>query len=158
MESSITREFGSVTLGERIHILGTALRLPFIFTWSLATKPFVSHNAKKHWKRVVIDTAFQTLLSTLNRVQLQYIFSDPAQLIVEKWGKKAGVPIEVEEIGEDAKLIWIGKKRTERVVFYLHGGAFLMPLQASSLGFWDYIQRELKRRGQDVTFVILQYS
>ncbi|TFK69505.1 alpha/beta-hydrolase [Pluteus cervinus] len=158
MESSTTREFGSVTLGEKIHIFGTALRLPFILTWSLATKSFVPHNAKKHWKRVMADTAVQTLTSTLNRVQFQYMFGDPTQVIAEKWGKRAGVPIEIEEIGEDARLIWIGQKRTDRVIFYLHGGGFLMPLQESSLGFWNYTQKELKRRGQDVTFVALQYT
>ncbi|TFK64506.1 alpha/beta-hydrolase [Pluteus cervinus] len=158
MESSIIRAFGSVTLGEKIQILVTALRLPFILIWSLATKPFVPHNTKKHWKRVLVDAAVQTLTCTLNRVQFQYMFGDPSQVIAEKWGKRVGVPIEVEEIGEDAKLIWIGQKRTDRVIFYLHGGGFLMPLQDSPLGFWNYVGKELKRRGQDVTVVALQYT
>lgn len=27
----------------------------------------------------------------------------------------------VEEIGEDARLLWVGAKVTERVILYLHG-------------------------------------
>ncbi|TFK59721.1 hypothetical protein BDN72DRAFT_965955, partial [Pluteus cervinus] len=158
MQGSIPRKFGSITLSERLHIFGTALCLPFILAWSLMTKPFVSRHAKKHWKRVVIETAIQTVTGAFNRVQLQYLFGDSTQRNIEKWAKRVKVPIEVEEIGENAKLTWMGQKRTDRVIFYFHGGAFLMPLQEPSLDFWKYIQRELKRRGQDVTFVVLQYT
>ena len=27
----------------------------------------------------------------------------------------------VEEIGEDARLLWIGRKQTDRVLLYFHG-------------------------------------
>jgi len=35
--------------------------------------------------------------------------------------KKTNMEPIVEEIGEDAKLLWIGPRQTDRVLLYLHG-------------------------------------
>ena len=35
--------------------------------------------------------------------------------------KQAKIEPVVEEIGEDAKLLWIGQRQTDRVLLYFHG-------------------------------------
>jgi len=44
----------------------------------------------------------------------------------------------VEEIGEDARLLWIGHRRTDRVLLYFHGtfGEALFLHAPFSLGDW----------------------
>lgn len=39
----------------------------------------------------------------------------------EAWTKKNNVTPVVDEIGEDARLIWLGPKHIERVIMYVHG-------------------------------------
>ena len=39
----------------------------------------------------------------------------------ELWTKKEALPKLIDELGGDARLLWIGPKRLERVVLFLHG-------------------------------------
>ena len=85
----------------------------------------------------------------------------------------------VEEIGEDARLLWIGHRRTDRVLLYFHGafgeasllhhapflierlgigGAFLFSAFMSAPAFWNLIQRELDSRGTQTDAAMLNYS
>lgn len=41
--------------------------------------------------------------------------------VYERWVKQNGLPSLVEEIGDDARLLWIGPKRIDRVIVYFHG-------------------------------------
>ena len=56
----------------------------------------------------------------MNRRQLRVIF--PSTMAgYEIFMKKTNMEPIVEEIGEDAKLLWIGPRQTDRVLLYLHG-------------------------------------
>ncbi|KAJ7042809.1 Alpha/Beta hydrolase protein [Mycena alexandri] len=74
------------------------------------------------------------------------------------WTKKAKLPAIVDELGEDARLLWIGPKRLERVVFFSHGGGFLFPASDHSISFWRYVQLELEKQGIEVGMVLFSYS
>ncbi|KAJ8514914.1 hypothetical protein ONZ45_g7599 [Pleurotus djamor] len=68
-------------------------------------------------------------------------------------------PVE-EEIKENARLLWIGPKRTDRVLLYLHGGAFHFPMSPSAAQFWRYVQQRLKDgpNGFDLGIAVLNYG
>jgi len=56
----------------------------------------------------------------MNRRQLRAIF--PSTMAgYEAFMKQANMEPIVEEIGEDAKLLWIGPRQTGRVLLYFHG-------------------------------------
>jgi len=84
----------------------------------------------------------------------------------------------VEEIGEDARLLWIGPRQTDRVILYFHGGsaihrpqctflterreiggAFILSAGPAAPGFWNFIRKELELRGESrIDAVMLNYS
>ncbi|TFK61074.1 alpha/beta-hydrolase [Pluteus cervinus] len=159
-ESSLGRKFGEVTFKERLHILVTFFRLAIILAWNLIYKRYFTRRGsdERHWKRVVSDTIIQVMLAGLNRVQLQYILGSSSLRVYERWVEGAELPFVIEEIGEDARLMWIGPKRTDKVILYFHGGGFLLPVQTPSLWFWKYTQDKFKTRGLDVGFAVLDYT
>lgn len=69
---------------------------------------------------MVSDSALQTVFKSFNAPQLQYALGT-TRGTYEKWAKQSGLPVLVEEIGEGARLLWIGPKRTDKMVLYFHG-------------------------------------
>jgi acetyl esterase/lipase len=69
-----------------------------------------------------------------------------------------------EDIGENAKIFWIlngewNGSVPQRVILYLHGGGFSLPLSEDAASFWRYVQSELKgRHDLDVGVAMLDYS
>ncbi|KAJ3975164.1 Alpha/Beta hydrolase protein [Lentinula raphanica] len=60
--------------------------------------------------------------------------------------------------GEKAQLFWIGPRRTEKVILYFPGGAYVYPVIDMMLKFWRYAQMQWKRQGLEVGIVVLSYS
>ncbi|PFH50371.1 hypothetical protein AMATHDRAFT_145239 [Amanita thiersii Skay4041] len=89
--------------------------------------------------------------------QVQYI-SGPTSQVYRTWAKKHNVPVIVEELGSNARLYWIGSKTSDRVILYLHGGAYLLPMAEPALSFWKFIQQELTKQGIDVGIAVLEYT
>ncbi|KDR74063.1 hypothetical protein GALMADRAFT_71239 [Galerina marginata CBS 339.88] len=119
--------------------------------------PFSELGRSKSWKRVLLDSATLWLAINLNRRQLRVVFG-------EAWGtyhaymKSKKLKPVVEETGADGRLLWIGPKRTERVILYIHGGAFLFgPLESGPI-LWGYIQDNLQERGKPTGVAFLNYS
>ena len=112
-------------------------------------------------------------LSHSSLPQLQYVGGTTLD-VYKAWAKKKKLPITVEELNEDTRLLWVGPKQTKRVVLYFHGasccsrqasiadlfvsgGGYILPLQDFALRFWRYVQLELQKRDCDVGFAILNY-
>jgi hypothetical protein len=91
----------------------------FVLACRLIRSRFIVHNRRKTWRRIVGDGAFRFLASSLNMQQLQYFMGTTLQ-VYQKWAKQNDLPVLVEEVGCDAKLLWFGPKRTDRVVLYFH--------------------------------------
>lgn len=95
--------------------------------------------------------------------RLAYLLGS-TQDIYMHWAKKNKMTVCIDDIGENAKLLWILDKSWEgkipnRVVLYLHGGGFHLPMFEDSASFWSYVQQELKRSdGLDVGVGILDFS
>lgn len=86
------------------------------------------------------------------------------EYIYTTWAKQRSLPMHSDDIGENGKLFWIlnrewDGKTPERVILYLHGGGFMLPLSKDAASFWKYVQNELKSQyGLDVGVAILDYS
>ena len=56
----------------------------------------------------------------MNRRQMRALLP-PTFAVYETFMKQAKIEPVVEETGEDAKLLWIGQRQTDRVLLYFHG-------------------------------------
>jgi len=100
---------------------------------------------------------FYHLAKHLSVKQMQWTMGN-SDTIYKSWAQQNGLPIVVDELSEDTRLFWIGKRRTDRVILYFHGGAFLLPMQGFATSFWKYMQAELQKKNIDVGVAILNYT
>ncbi|KAH9476808.1 Acetyl-hydrolase [Psilocybe cubensis] len=86
----------------------------------------------------------------------------PSTQSYEKWCKRNSEHPIIETIGseaEQARLLWIGSKHPKRVILYLHGGGFWLPMADYSVKFWRYIRDALlHQKGIDASIAILDYT
>jgi len=151
-------QYGRPSWTEKVAFAFTVLvHMPIVLVWTLLTSSFHPHNRLKTWKRVVADKAFYHLTKELNAKQLQWTMGTTLK-VYEDWVKQSGLPIMVDELGEDARLLWIGKRRIDRVILYFHGGAFVCPMQYFVPSFWEYMQEELEKKGTYAGLAILNYT
>ncbi|KIM41786.1 hypothetical protein M413DRAFT_445012 [Hebeloma cylindrosporum] len=134
------------------------LPLPIIIGWELLKSPFTNYGRSKTWKRVAVDATTFGLVRLLNRRPMRAI--SPSTLAgYEAFMKQAKMDPVIEEIGEDARLLWIlGQRRTGRVLLYFHGGAFLYSAISSAPAFWNLLQRKLDSRGIQTDIATLNYT
>lgn len=88
----------------------------------LVVKPFQSLFTRtgKPWKRFLSDAGFKYVTSRLSVRQIQYLLGDSLE-VYRKWIAKTKLEEVVDEIGDGARLLWIGKRNTDKVILYLHG-------------------------------------
>ncbi|KAI3607123.1 alpha beta hydrolase fold protein [Moniliophthora roreri] len=154
----LLKKYGDVSFGEKVQIWLVFLKLPFALAWKLLTSKFYAHSRYKTWRHNIGEAAFRAI--GLSIPQMQYVMGGKTTLVCYKdWSSKRKLSVTVEEIqGEEARLLWIGGKRTDRVIYYLHGGGYALPLQEYALSFWRHVQEELERKGLDVGVVVLNYA
>ncbi|KAF8900461.1 Alpha/Beta hydrolase protein [Gymnopilus junonius] len=128
-----------------------------MLTWSLLG--FISIPSQRHktWRRVLADTAFRWMLIT-QRISFIGTLIGPSAGTYASWCKKNSMEPCVENIEGGTQLFWIGDKRPEKLILYLHGGGFSLPIGYYSIRFWRYIQRELQASGCGVSIAILNYD
>ena len=60
------------------------------------------------------------MMTGMNRRQTRAVFG-PTRATYEKFLREAKLTPLVEEIGDDGRLLWIGRKIIDNVVLYFHG-------------------------------------
>ncbi|KAJ6578882.1 Alpha/Beta hydrolase protein [Mycena vulgaris] len=150
-------KYGELRWSETLGMAAKIILLPAALLWSVVTNAYAPFNKARSLKRITGDAALRYLTSSLNVAQLQTAFGT-TQGMYKAWTKTNKLPAVIDELGEDARLLWIGPKRLERVVMFLHGGAFLIPASDFSLSFWRYVQLELEKQNIEVGFALLNYS
>ncbi len=69
---------------------------------------------------------------------------------------------EVQELetGRDSALLWLGnRKKATKVVYYMHGGGFFLPMNSSQFRWcWDMFVMSYAEVGVDVACAVLQYT
>ncbi|KAL0575578.1 hypothetical protein V5O48_006394 [Marasmius crinis-equi] len=154
----VLEKFGDVSFLEKVQIWVVLLRLPVILAWKLLISPFSEYTRHKTWRQVLGAAAYRACV--LSIPQMQYIHGQRQTIeCYKQWSAKRGLPVNIENAGgEDAKMLWVGEKRTDRVIYYLHGGGYALPLADYGLSFWRYVQEQLGKRGLETGVVVLKYA
>ncbi|KAJ7624600.1 Alpha/Beta hydrolase protein [Roridomyces roridus] len=131
--------------------------LPFVVLWKVLTTTHASYNKTRSLQRICADATFRYNLSTFTIPELRATLGSSLK-VYTKWAKEANVPSVVDELGEDARLLWIGPKRLDRVILVAHGGAFALPALPPYFTFWHYVRLEMERQGVECGIAMLSYS
>ena len=94
--------------------------LAVVLPWALLKAPFTSYGRAKSWKRILIDRLVLLVVTGTKRNQTRALFG-LTQTTYDNFVNEAKLAPLVEDIGDDAKLLWIGPKVTDNVLLYFHG-------------------------------------
>ncbi|KAJ7699595.1 Alpha/Beta hydrolase protein [Mycena rosella] len=150
-------EYGQLPLTRVLGIVVVLLPLPAVLIWTVLTKSHASYNKHRSVKRIVGDSIVRYSTHYLQIPQLQYLLGTTFG-VYRTWANKAHLPLVIDELGDDARLLWISPKRLDHVILFLHGGGYVLPVADFYLSFWKYVQRELEKRDIGVGVAVLQYS
>ncbi|KAK2460374.1 hypothetical protein APHAL10511_007539 [Amanita phalloides] len=150
------KSYAQVTALEKASAMGHALLIPGVILWSICTWYFYAQTRAKRLPRLINDVCMYHI-GKLEISKLQYMLGTTDQ-VYRAWADKNSVPVVEEDLSEDAKLYWLGPKRAKRVILYLHGGAFLVPMMPPALSFWNYLQKQLSKEGHDIAIAVLRYT
>ncbi|PPQ74631.1 hypothetical protein CVT26_007440 [Gymnopilus dilepis] len=147
-------KYGDVSYWDLLHIATIWARLPFALVWTYARNLLFNRgNLVRANGRHLVRWANERYTVP----ELQYLLPTSVEAY-KRWAQTNNLPIILEELVDDTVIMWIGPKRTDKVVLYIPGGAFWAPLLDYSLSFWQYVQKELHKKDCDVGFAILAYS
>ncbi|PBK94073.1 alpha/beta-hydrolase [Armillaria gallica] len=74
------------------------------------------------------------------------------------WTATTGLEADVEELCNDAKLLWVGPKRLDKVMLYCHGGGYMLGVGVNTLSWLRYMQLELEKRDVDLGIAVVAYN
>ncbi|KAF5347235.1 hypothetical protein D9756_009924 [Leucocoprinus leucothites] len=146
-------QYGRPSAIDKIKMFLSVLPLPIIIIWAFLFKS----SSTKSKKRVVFDRSIGYLVNSFNVRQLQH-YTGTTRQVYNSWCKAKKVEPNIEGVGEGANLLWLGERGLDKVIVYLHGGAFLMPPADFNLKFLDHVQTVLRERGINVSIVMLEYT
>ncbi|KAJ3914779.1 Alpha/Beta hydrolase protein [Lentinula edodes] len=151
-------KFGVLSWSQNVW-MNIKLRLgtPLIIALELLLSPFVARSKHKPYPRIIGDASFRFLADYFSGPELQRILGSSVD-VYSTWARNANLPINIEEMEDGGKLMWIGPKRTDKMLLYCHGGAYIFAVQIFTISFWRYIQVELEKRGLNVGIAIMSYS
>jgi hypothetical protein len=87
--------------------------------WIIVTKPFTLYTRRKPWRRLLGDAALRNLID-MDPKRLKYVMGTTLW-VYSTWAKWCNLQATISELGNDARLLWIGPKKMENVILYLHG-------------------------------------
>ncbi|KAJ7056139.1 Alpha/Beta hydrolase protein [Mycena amicta] len=152
-------KYGELPSMQVLGLIGKIIPLPVILLWTALVTAHATHNKGKSLKRIIAERAMRYGIANLTLPQLQYLFGTPTSGVYHKWTKQTKLtPATVDDLGENAKLLWIGPKRTDRVLLFLHGGCYVLPVTDFLLDFLRYLQLELEKQDIEIGIAVLEYS
>ena len=69
-----------------------------------------------------METSNYLLMNRLNIRQVQWLNPKNTREVCEECAKEHRLPVLVDELGSDGRLLWLGERRTDKVILYVHGG------------------------------------
>ncbi|KAL0952836.1 hypothetical protein HGRIS_007061 [Hohenbuehelia grisea] len=134
------------------------LGIPFVLAGTLFALPFSNKPKEKHWRRVLTERILR-YVSSISMSQTQKL-TGTTESVYRKAVVKLRVKPVVEDLGHGAELFWLGPKRNDRILLYVHGGAFYAPPMEPALYCLDHVRKKLEARTNslDVGVAILKYS
>ncbi|KAF5388692.1 hypothetical protein D9757_004840 [Collybiopsis confluens] len=148
-----------ISLSEKLSLAGVVLAIPFRILASVVLSPLLKQYKKKRLNRVAVEAFTRFFIKHLSTRQLQWAGGKSLE-IYKAWAKSKNVQPIVEEVEGKAKLVWLTEKRTDRVLFYVHGGGYMITINDNMCSFGPRMQQELLRRDRANNFgiVALIYS
>jgi len=58
----------------------------------------------------------------LNARQMQWLIVKGTREVYEECAEEHKLPVVIDKLGLDGMLLWIGERRTDKVILYVHGG------------------------------------
>ena len=58
----------------------------------------------------------------LNVRQIQWLNAKSTREIYEECAKEHQLPVLIDELGSDGRLLWLGERHTDKVILFVHGG------------------------------------
>ncbi|KIK66636.1 hypothetical protein GYMLUDRAFT_238888 [Collybiopsis luxurians FD-317 M1] len=162
-------KYGVISWSNYLHIALVLISMPLTLTlktlFSFAYAPRPAHAyALKPLKRRIADTIARSAFSGLSILETQWALG-PGPHVYQQWAKGYKLDCTIDKLHSDLEedkskghLLWIGPKRTDKVVLVIPGGAFLFPATEMMFKFWRYAQLEWEKKGLAVGIAILSYG
>ncbi|KAF9259822.1 alpha/beta-hydrolase, partial [Marasmius fiardii PR-910] len=131
-----------------------------VLLYTLIISPFSGALRKKRLRRLLFEAYIRYVLRTATARQAQWAVGTTTKTY-KKWAGQWGIEPLLEDVPESGrKLMWIGNKNAEKIVFYVHGGGFRLAISDYMFTFWLYIQHEYARKtgGKELAIVAMEYS
>ncbi|KAK7041746.1 hypothetical protein VNI00_009035 [Paramarasmius palmivorus] len=146
-------------LGETISLNIVMLQIPFVLLYTVLVAQWSKPNAGSPLNRILYDRTARFVLDHLSIRQLQVV-SGTSEDAYSKWAKHTHLEPVIDDLGNDASLLWIETRGAERVLIYLHGGGFAGPLSDFQIEFWRRVQQSLRKNfdGLKLDVAVLRYS
>ncbi|KAJ7270928.1 Alpha/Beta hydrolase protein [Mycena rebaudengoi] len=100
-----------------------------------------------YFRRPAVETRDNLVCVVESRKEPQ---AHRCEVCVQRMDEEKLPPI-IDELGEDARLLWIGPRRLDHVVVALPPGDFLV-------SFWRHVQLELEKQNIEIGIALLNYS
>ena len=124
--------------------------------WASVFKRLSRYGRVKSSARVTLGASITAISYHLSVKQLRVI-NRTTEGKYSAFSKQAGLEETVEDLGiGEGRLLWIGPRRLDKMILYLHGGGYLF--SSPSPEYWRLIQLELEKRGLNVGIAMLRYS
>ncbi|KAK0439238.1 Alpha/Beta hydrolase protein [Desarmillaria tabescens] len=114
---------------------------------------FFTYERNKSWRQIWSLAVFNVFLIHGKGLPMPDSLSN-----YEAWTTTTGLKPSVEELCNGAKLLWVGPKRLDKVLFYCHGGGYKLSLGEKQLSWLRYMQLELEKRGVNIGIAIVSYN
>ncbi|SJL08032.1 uncharacterized protein ARMOST_11391 [Armillaria ostoyae] len=153
------RQYGQISFLQKLKVYSlTTIALSLYLLWTAIAYPFSPTLRWKTLKLSISHAQARFVMDQLSVPELQFIAGLGID-ICKQWAKKNKQPIDIDNLPkEGARLLWIGPKHTDNVIFYCHGGGFVLPFWDSFLTFWRHAQVELEAQNIHVGVVLMSYN
>ncbi|KAK6543736.1 hypothetical protein TWF694_000470 [Orbilia ellipsospora] len=147
-----------VTIKERIGAIIVALKVVAAIP-ILVVKILLSAKAKsgKPWIYTLRSRILNFALARVHPRQIN-LLSGPTAVGIYKFAKQLNVNVTTDELPHGARIHWWGEKKGQRVILYIHGGGYNLPIGEQHTGFMHRTKEVLKKNGIEVDVAILEYS
>ncbi|KIK58287.1 hypothetical protein GYMLUDRAFT_75037 [Collybiopsis luxurians FD-317 M1] len=164
---SVQPKYGVISFSNYLHIIFVLFLLPFtlaleaIRTFLGLTESISPAYTSKPRKRRIGDALIRSSFPALTAPEVQWVMGSGLD-VYQKWTKQYKMVPTVDYLdcgeGVGTHLLWIGPKRTDKVILYCPGGAYFYPVQEQMLKFWRYAQMEWEKQGLNIGIAVLLYS
>ncbi|KAJ3721696.1 Alpha/Beta hydrolase protein [Lentinula raphanica] len=156
----------------RLNVAFLFIRIPLTLLIYTLSSPFVPSNAytAKPLKRRLYDR-FVQVISRLSIAESALLPRRSGLNVYHQWikGRSPDLVSVVDELyvsvnegkdgsSNDCQLLWVGPKRTDKVILHFPGGAYMFPVSEMVFKFWRYAQLEWEKQGLKVGIAVLSYT